>query len=262
MKLLHALLLSSTLAMVAPNVWAQANTIPSQPHLLVKGEARRVVMPDRFGLRLNIDETDMDADAARRRVQENVVRVLALFKQYGAVDGSVRADNLRIAPATRYEESRQVFIGTQVSRQLGGSFATTAQMQAFLGALKASEAVQVSSLLPTYSGEVELRRELKGEAAAQTRQSAQGLAKAYGARISSLYSISDVAPAFAYGIQAGQWPQSTGYGYEDVVTLTEARPNDITVTGSRAKSTAESVEAGPITYTENVYAIFLIQDGS
>ncbi|KAG1605496.1 hypothetical protein G6F45_014180 [Rhizopus arrhizus] len=106
-------------------------------------------MPDRFGLQLNIEETDMDADAARRRVQDNVARVLGLFKQYKAVDGSVRADNLRIGPATRYEQSRQVFMGTRVSRQLRASFASVKAMQDVLGALKANENVQVSSVAPT-----------------------------------------------------------------------------------------------------------------
>lgn len=259
MKLLSALLWSSLLATMAPSAWAQANTIPSQPHLLVKGSATRTVMPDRFGLQLNIEETDMDADAARRRVQDNVARVRALFKQQ-AVAGSVRADNLRIGPATRYEQSRQVFIGTRVSRQLRASFASVKAMQDVLGALKANENVQVSSMAPTFSGETALRRELKGEAAAQTRESAQGLAKAYGTSVRGLYSISDVAPSFAYGIQAGQWPQS---GESDLVDVPEPRANDITVTGSAAAPrTRDSIEAGPITYTENVYAIFLISDGT
>ena len=73
MKLLSALLWSSLLATMAPSAWAQANTIPPQPHLLVKGQGSRTVMPDRFGLQLNIEETDMDADAARRRVQDNEI---------------------------------------------------------------------------------------------------------------------------------------------------------------------------------------------
>ena len=259
MKLLSAWLLSSTLAMMAPAAWAQANTIPSQPHLLVKGQGTRTVMPDRFGLQLNIEETDMDADAARRRVQDNVARALALFRQNNAVEGSVRADNLRIGPATRYEQSRQVFVGTRVSRQLRASFASVKAMQEVLGALKANENVQVSSVAPSYSGEVALRRELKGEAAAKTRQSAQGLAKAYGTQLRGLYSISDVAPDFAYGIQAGRWPASDE---GDEVDVPEPRANDVTVTGSAAPRAPESLEAGPITYTENVYAIFLISDGT
>ncbi|KZE47579.1 uncharacterized protein YggE [Stenotrophomonas sp. PvP093] len=259
MKLLSALLWSSLLATMAPSAWAQANTIPSQPHLLVKGQGSRTVMPDRFGLQLNIEETDMDADAARRRVQDNVARVLALFKQHKAVEGSVRADNLRIGPATRYEQNRQVFIGTRVSRQLRASFASVKAMQDVLGALKANENVQVSSLAPTYSGEVALRRELKGEAAAQTRESALGLAKAYGTRVRGLYSISDVAPNFAYGVQAGNWPSSGDLVTPPSPPAPEAPMNSIETTGSRLR---ESVEAGPITYTENVYAIFLISDGT
>ena len=185
--------------------------------------------------------------------------MLALFKQHKAVEGSVRADNLRIGPATRYEQNRQVFIGTRVSRQLRASFASVQQMQDVLGALKANENVQVSSVAPTYSGEVALRRELKGEAAAQTRQSAQGLAKAYGTQLRGLYSISDVAPNFAYGVQAGNWPSSGDLVTPPSPPAPEAPMNSIETTGSRLR---ESVEAGPITYTENVYAIFLISDGT
>ena len=74
MKLLSALLWSSLLATMAPSAWAQANTIPSQPHLLVKGQGSRTVMPDRFGLQLNIEETDMDADAAPPRAGQRCPR--------------------------------------------------------------------------------------------------------------------------------------------------------------------------------------------
>ena len=70
-----------------------------------------------------------------------------------------------------------------------------------------------------------------------------------------------MAPDFAYGIRAGQWPQQG----EDGGDL-----DRISVTGSYAPASApapapaepESIEAGPITYTENVYAIFLISDGT
>jgi len=259
MKLSSILLWSSLLAAPAPQAWAQADTLPSQPHLLVKGQAQREVMPDRFTLQLAMDRVDMDADLARGKVEQDVARALALFKAHHAVQGSVRADNLRITPATEYQANRQVFIGTRVGRELRGSFARIADMQAFLAALQANESVQVRSLSPSYSKETQLRGELKGEAAAQTRRSAQGLAQAYGTRVRGLYSISDVAPSFAYGVQAGTWPGT-------VHDVAEGRPVDlIHVTGGAAPApaaTGESVEAGPITVTENVYAIFLISDGT
>lgn len=265
MKLLHALLLSSTLAMLAPDVGAQANTIPSQPHLLVKGSAERTVMPDRFSVEVALESVDMQTDVARSRVQVNADRVLKLFAEHGAVEGSVRADNLSIKPSTRYRNDEEVFNGTAASRDLKAEFADAAALQAFLRDLKASREVQVSTAQPTYSAEAALRAELKAEAAAQTRASAKGLAGAYGAKIAGLYSISDVAPSFAYGVQAGTWPKNPNNAGRSGGSGNDTSLDRISVTGSTYRNAAapgELLTAAPITYTENVYAIFLISDGT
>ncbi len=257
MKLLSALLWSSLLATMAPSAWAQANTIPSQPHLLVKGQGTRTVMPDRFSVDLLVKSTDAQVESARARVQNNVQAVLAAFKGNHAVSGSVRADNLAIRPEHRYAGGKQEYVGTQVSRQVKGSFASTADLQGFLRAVNASDELQISGMRPGYADERALRAQLKGEAAAQTRESARNLASAYGTRITGLYSISDVAPNFAYGVQAGSWPDG------DASVVAPAPPSpQAPVEGVPAPRSTESVEAGPITYTENVYAIFLISDGT
>ena len=49
-----------TLAMffVVASVHAQVNSLPSQPHLLVKGQAERVVVPDRFKVNLSLQRVD------------------------------------------------------------------------------------------------------------------------------------------------------------------------------------------------------------
>lgn len=266
MKLLSALLWSSLLATMAPSAWAQANTIPSQPHLLVKGSATRTVMPDRFTVKVELESIDMQTDVARRRVQANTERVLQLFGAHGAINDSVRADNLSISPSTRYRDDKEVFEGISASRSLTASFATAEALKDFLAELKASREVQVSTATPTYANAAKLRGELKAEAAAETRASAKGLAHAYGAKITGLYSISDVAPSFAYGVQAGTWPSSgesgDSYGYASAESNSLDR---IQVTGSRAAAApapGELLVAAPITYTENVYAIFLISDGT
>lgn len=265
MKLLSALLLSSTLAVAAGPVWAQANTIPSEPHLLVKGNASRTVLPDRFLVKVALETVDMQTDIARRRVQVNSERVMQLFTRHGAIADTVRADNLSIAPSTRYRDDKDVFEGTAVSRDLEAAFPSAEALQAFLGELKASREVQVSTATPTYSGAARLRAELKAEAAAQTRASAKGLAAAYGARVAGLYSISDVAPSFAYGVQAGSWPTAPGTPISDDYAEGSALDR-VQVTGSRIAAApaavGELLAAAPITYTENVYAIFLITDGS
>lgn len=180
MKLVSALLLSSTLAVAAAPAWAQANSIPSQPHLLVKGEGTRIVMPDRFTVDLLVKALDMQPDAARARVQDNVGSVLAALKRHRAVADTVRADNLTIQPEHRYENGKQVFAGTRVSRRVRGSFASTEALQGFLRDTNANEDLQITALQPGYSKEAALRAELKAEAAAQTRQSAKGWPRPMG----------------------------------------------------------------------------------
>ena len=264
MKLPRMLLWSSLLFAAVPQAWAQANSIPSQPHLLVKGDASRKVMPDRFVVKIALESVDMQTDIARRKVQANAERTMALFAKHGAIAETVRMDNLSIEPSTRYKDDEDVFVGTAVSRDLEGAFEKPEQLQAFLGELNASKEVQVRTAAPMYSGEARLRAELKAEAAAQTRASANGLADAYGAKIIGLYTISDVAPSFAYGVQAGSWPNANR---ADTFFRESDSLDRVQVSGSRnfgyaAPPPGEQLIARPITYTENVYAIFLISDGN
>ncbi|MET0551379.1 MAG: SIMPL domain-containing protein [Xanthomonas sp.] len=234
---------------------AQVNSLPSQPHLLVKGEAKREVVPDRFGLTITLSAVDADPGAARKRVQANAEKVLAAFAQRHALAGSVQATTLSIAPERRYQEDKQVFEGTRVQRTLSADFAALDDVRALLGALATSEELQVSGIAPRYSGEAALRAELKRQAAEQTRSSAQSLAKAYGVRLGGLYTISEVAPDFAYGIQAGHWPS------EPLRTqLVSAPPSPVIdlLAARAADGVAESLEAGTLTLSENVYAVFLI----
>lgn len=251
-------LLSAILLAAAASTQAQVNSIPSQPHLLVKGQAERTVKPDRFAVTVSLDRVDMLPDQARSSVQADASQVLKGFKDHHAISDTIEASTLSIQPKYEYEQNKQVFKGTQVSRNLMATFGDLADVRRFLAGLRTNENLQLSGITTSYSGEAKLRAQLKSEAAAQSRASAEGLAKAYGMRIAGLYTISDVAPSFAYGVQAGSWPDSqSGYGGlpppppAPMADAAAARPTDVVVT-------AESLEAGSTKITENVYAIFLI----
>lgn len=237
----------------------QAGSVPSQPHLLVKGQAERTVKPDRFSIDLLLQETDMQPEAARSRVQANARQVIEAMKASGALADTIDASTLSIAPHREYQDNRQVFRGTRVSRAIRGSFASTGDMRRFLAQLQASENLQVNGMRSGYSASGPLRAELKAEAAAQARRSAAGLAKAYGTRVSGLYTISDVAPSFAYGVQAGTWPATAeGPDYQEPAPPAPvADIGAVVVSGNRIDP--EVLESGTLTFTENVYAIFLIE---
>ncbi len=251
MKSLVGWMLVALLAMPA-SVMAQAGSLPSQPHLLVKGEARREVMPDRFSLRIMLSSVDADAGVARAKVQAHAEQVLVAYRAHHALADSVQASSLSIQPDYGYQDSQRFFKGTQVSRTLSARFASLDDVRGLLAGLKTSEELQVSGITPGYHDEAAVRAELKRQAAAQTRESARRLADAYGVRLAGLYTVSEVAPEFAYGIRAGSWLGADG-GEAD-----QARPTDIASAPAPAAPRAESLEAGSLTLTENIYAVFLI----
>lgn len=253
------------LMVCAPFASAQVNALPSLPHLLVKGEASRDVVPDRFTVSITLSALDMQPEVARERVQANLGALLTTLKAGGAIAESIDASTFSVAPEHAYEDETRVYKGIRATRELRVTFAEAEATRAFLASLPAGEAVQLAGIAPTYSDEANLRGELKTEAMRQTRETAELLARSYGTRLGSLYSVSDVAPSFAYGIQAGRWPQtrrgrsgSPAPEAAPVVFDDPYAPNRVEVTGSRI--TPESLAVGTITIAENLYAIFLLAD--
>ncbi|MET0718127.1 MAG: SIMPL domain-containing protein [Pseudoxanthomonas sp.] len=251
-KTLLLVFLSSAMA----QSYAQVNSLPSQPHLLVKGQAERSIAPDRFTVSLSLQRVDLSPERARTLAQADAEKILLAFKENKALKDTVEESTLSIQPQYSYEQNRQVFKGTQVSRTLSATFPDLAQVRTLLAAIHTSESLLVTGVSAEYSGEAKLRAELKREAAEQSRDSAEGLAKAYGARITGLYTISDVAPSFAYGVQAGSWPHQSDQPLPPApqapgIDIAEPRPSDL-------YRVAESLEAGALNISENVYAVFLI----
>nr|WP_295382433.1 SIMPL domain-containing protein [Pseudoxanthomonas sp.] len=253
MRMIHRLVCAMALLSAPMLASAQMNALPAQPHLLVKGQGVRTVIPDRFTVALDLQVTDLDTDAARQKVQASAAQVIEAFKRNQVILESLQASSLSVAPDYDWRDNKREFKGTQVRRKVRGTFTRLEDTQAFLAQIKASSELQIASLEPGYSAEATLRGQLKREAGEQTRHTAARLAEAYGARIRGLYSISDVAPDFAYGVQAGTWPSGP-------VEVIEPRPADLYQPAAPAAppAPAESLAAGTLTFTENVYAIFLI----
>ena len=81
----------------------------------------------------------------------------------------------------------------------------------------------------------------------ENRQKAEELAKAYGARVTGLYAVSEVQPDFDYGNSAFKdFTQGTGH------------LDRIEVTGSRISP--EDLEVGTVTLESDLYAVFLISE--
>lgn len=256
---MKTILLAAILAIASGSAFAQVNALPPTPHILVFGHATARAIPDKFSIQLTISVTDPSADVARRKVEQHVQAILAGLKQAEAPAGETTATSLKIEPDTYYDSKteRQVYQGVQVSREIDSTFYDLPKLRQFLGQLATSKQVQVSGITTGLRDESKLREQLRVKAIESSQQKAKAIAKAYGANLVGLYSVSDVAPETSYGISKGAWPQ---FDYDNRSGVLDS----ITVTGSRLSTPVpvpESLQTGYGTFEENIYAVFLIGEG-
>lgn len=250
------------LSLLVTDASAQMNALPPTRHILVYGDAQARAIPDRFKIALNFEAIDLSPDVARQRVEANVQSVLSQMKAANVPEGGVVATSLQIGPRHRYDQSKQeqVFIGTGVARSLTAKFDKQSDLRAFLGSIKTSKELTISAVTTELSDEQKLRAALRHKSIESSREKAEVIAKAYGARIAGVYSVSDVAPQFEYGIQEGHWPalyqwRSDGFSGGSL--------DRVQVTGSRMSSNApapESLQTGYVTFDDKIYAVFLLAD--
>lgn len=243
------------------DVYAQVNALPPTRHILVYGDAQARAIPDRFKISLNFEAIDLAPDVARQRVEANVQAVLSQLKAANVPDGEVVATSLQIGPRQRYDQrnQEQVFIGTGVTRSLTARFDKQADLQTFLAGIKTSKELTISAVTTELSDEQKLRAALREKSIESSREKAKVIAKAYGARLAGVYSVSDVAPQFQYGVQEGNWPSM--YEWRPADGYAGPSLDRIEVTGSRLRGRqAESLQTGYVTFDDKIYTVFLLAD--
>lgn len=256
--MIHRILAVLLLSSVAGGAFAQVNALPPTRHILVYGEAQARAIPDRFKIEVKFSVLDAKADVARAKVEDHLQDTISKLKQASVPNSEIVATSLQIEPENEYdqEQHKQVYKGIRVTRNLSARFSDQASLRKFLAALVTSQEVQVSGVDTDLSSEPELKRQLRQKAIESTREKAAVIAKSYGVRLAGLYSVSDAAPQFSYGITEGAWP--TIYQWNDEATTLDR----IVVTGSAvaAAPAPESFQTGYVQFQDKVYAVFLIGD--
>lgn len=240
---------------------AQVNALPSTRHILVYGEAQARAIPDRFRIGIDFESIDMDTDLARQRVESNVQSVLKLLSDANVPEGEIVLTSLQVGTYQRYDSRKeeQVFGGTKVKRTLSARFSAQADLKKFLASVKTSKELTISEVETKLSDEIELRKALREKTIESSKAKAEVIAKAYGVRLAGLYSVSDVAPQFQYGIQQGAWPSRYEWSRRQRDGYAPGTLDSVTVSGTRANS-VESFQTGYVDFEDKIYAVFLIAD--
>ena len=252
---------ASFVAAMLPSVsMGQVNALPEHPHILVYGSATARAVPDRFRLTLTVKHTDPSADLSRKRVAGLFDEIIEQLESVGVTKDEIEGTTLVIQTVERWNDQTrtQQFLGIQVSRDIKARFDDNETLERFMKLLKTSENVTVGGVQAELADELSLRNQLRAKAIEDSKTKAVSIARSYDARLGSLYSVSDVAPEFSYGIHEGQWPAT----YQWNADAGEQTLDRVEVTGSRVASAGgESFHAGYITFESKLYAVFLL-DGS
>lgn len=246
--------------LVAGSTCAQVNALPQARHILVYGDAQARAVPDRFRIELSFDVVDPKADLARAKVESYMQDAIAQLRRIGVADSEIVATSLEIEPRNEYDQEarKQQYRGVGVKRTLSARFENQEDLKAFLARLETSGQVQVSGVQTELSSKPQLMAQLRRKAIESTREKAKVIADAYGARLGAIYSVSDTAPQFEYGIQEGDWPVMYEWRTSDDGSTELDR---IEVTGSRvANAPPESFQTGYVTFQDRIYTVFLLAD--
>lgn len=234
---------------------AQINTLPSAPHLLVKGHAEARYVPDRFTIHLNVDVTDMSPDVARIKVEAHMRRLFKALDDSGALKEMTHASTLSIQPQTDYENGKSVFKGTDVSRSVSATFDDLDKLRAFIAKVPADKEVQIGSITIARSDIEAIRSKLREQAIKNSQEAAKQIAAEYGMKIVGVYSVSEVAPDFAYGVQAGSWG---GPSTLQTITVTGSAPPPPAPADMSPKVLPPALVAGTQIAQQDIYAVYLI----
>ena len=237
---------------------AQINTLPSAPHLLVKGHAEARYVPDRFTIDLNVDVTDMSPDIARSKVEGHMRQLFKALDESGAMKEQTHASTLSIQPQTNYDNGKSVFKGTDVSRSVSATFDSLDKLRAFIAKVPADKEVQIGSVTTARSDIDAIRSKLRQQAIVNSQDAAKKIAADYGMKIVDVYSVSEVAPDFAYGVQAGSWGGPSALQTVTVTGSAPPPPAPPPPAEMSPKVLPPALVAGTQTAQQDIYAVYLI----
>lgn len=239
---------------------AQVHSLPDAPHILVKGHAQGSYVPDRFTVVMEVTATDPSPGKARTTVEKDIAALFKSIDAHGAIKKLTQASSLSMSEATHYDGNKQVQVhdGTEVDRSVTVTFDSLEKMQGFISDLPASKEVLVQSTSVGRSDQAELMMKLRARAIANSKIAARQLAKAYGVRITGVYSISEVAPDFSYGIQAGSWMVAQGGAPNGLISNAPPPPPSLAAVQVNANAIPTKLRTGTIDLSQDMYAVYLI----
>ncbi|KZN39803.1 SIMPL domain-containing protein [Pseudoalteromonas luteoviolacea] len=171
---------------------AIAGSLPTSPHLYVKGYAEQAVAPDTAIVNVAINEKNKNLQFAKSKVDDVMARAIEIAKRFGVESKHIYAEQLNVYKQTRYNRTTNVeeFDGFKVSRNLTLRLKEVERYPELLQAFVDSGINQFNNTQFIVEDKEEVMKKLKASAIKQARLGAKELADGFGVKVGDLYSVS------------------------------------------------------------------------
>ncbi|KZN62017.1 hypothetical protein N473_20965 [Pseudoalteromonas luteoviolacea CPMOR-1] len=169
-----------------------AGSIPTSPHLYVKGYSEVSVQPDTAIINVAINEKNKNLQDAKSNVDLVVARALDIAKSFGVKGNHIHAQQLNVYKQTRYNRAtnEEEFTGFKVSRNITLKLKNVDRYPELLQAFVDSGINQFNNTQFIVEDKAEIMNELKQNAIKQAKLGAEELADGFGVEVGDLYSVS------------------------------------------------------------------------
>ncbi len=190
MKQVISVLLTSTLAFGA-TLTVQAQTIPDEPHLQVRGVGEVWATPDKVTINLSVNEQSMDLLEAKKAADSKLAKMIIALKEQGIESKDIHASQLSIHSKTKYNRETQTneFDGYEVSRNVSVILRQIDNYALVLQLLVQQGANQVGQSHFGLSNYDELYNQAQQQAFSDAKQKAKTYAEGFDTKVGKIYSI-------------------------------------------------------------------------
>ncbi len=224
-----------------------ASGLPSTPYVYVQGAAEEKIAPDTLTLDFGINLVDRDQAKAKAGVSEKSAAVFKLLAQLGITDDAITAPDLTVNENYEYSSNRRVFTGYTVARSFSVRLTDFALYPRIVDGLAQLRVDSLNAVIPSTSKAGEIASRLKRSALDNARSQAEALAAGMDARVTGIFAASPIAFGQIHGAIFG----SSGSG--EIITLSAFSIQ------SEHAATADRYILAPLTLTERLHVIFLIE---
>lgn len=171
---------------------ARADEIPSFPYLVVTGNAKSEVTPDKATLTLTVSAFDPDSAVAVATVQRQLVALLGTLAEYSIADDAITSYNLvKEIERERKDRIEMEIVGYYISRRVKIDMDDISEFAELVASIaKLDNISSINAEFDVHDRDAR-ERELMNEASADARRTAENMLVGTSRKLGAVYGISE-----------------------------------------------------------------------